>query len=507
MPDAPQDRDPAEPGPAQAAGQPRDKDSSELADDYRGTELPPLPGGDRDTARAAPAGSGRTADSPAPGSGRAPSGRAASGLKRAWQGARAWRGARPFWAGIFLILAGAEILVIPLPKHFMGLILHIGTGGVLGILIGALLITCALLLWFSPAQRVFYSVAAVLLAIIALIATNLGGFIIGTLFGVLGGSLGFAWTPVDPAAEPAGPRDWPWRRRPGRHADPSAGLTLVLGRSPSPEREAADSAADSRAPDDGPPATGTSQGGSIYRGIPLLPLLLGLVAAVAHPAAASSLAPRPSCSPAPVTASARPHPTRTPQPAASATPASTCGTASPSPTGSPTSSPSPSPSASPGPTTSPRPTPSLSPTRKKRRKATVSGGLVVAAVPSTISAGSATLTGLSYDGVANVPTASGAVQMLKFSMSGLSLSGNDDLTVTEGGHTLAVRAASLDFSGNVTLLTTKFSGDLLGIPLTFTPSSPPPLVLPTMVFTNVVSERPYTSADALQIGSLQITSG
>lgn len=132
---------------------------------------------------------------------------------------------------------------------------------------------------------------------------------------------------------------------------------------------------------------------------------------------------------------------------------------------------------------------------------------MIAAVPSAISAASATLTGLSYDGVASVPTASGPVQMLKFSMSGLSLSGNDNLTVTQGGHTLTVRAASLDFSGNVTLLTTKFSGDLLGIPLTFTPSSPPPLVLPVMVFTNVVTERPDTSSDALQIGGLQITSG
>jgi Family of unknown function (DUF6114) len=441
-------------------------------------------------------------------------------MKRAWRGARAWRRARPFWAGVFLIVAGAEILVIPLPKHLMGMILHIGTGGVLGILIGALLITCALLLWFSPAQRTFYAVVAVLLSIVALIATNLGGFIIGTLLGVLGGSLGFAWTPVDPAAEPAGRPDWPWRRRSGRHADPSAGLRLVLGRSPSPASEPADPAEDGSPPEHGPPpedgpspkhrppAEGTSQGGSVYLGIPLLPLLLGLVAAVAHPAS-SALAPQPSCSPAAITASARPHPSRAPRPAVSATPASTCGTASPSPTGSPTPAPSPRPSASPGPTTSPGPTssPSPSPRPTKTKKATVSAGLVVAAVPSSISAGSATLTGLSYDGVANVPTASGSVRMLKFSMSGLRLSGNDNLTVTEGGHTLGVRAASLDFSGNVTLLTTKFSGDLLGIPLTFTPSSPPPLVLPTMVFTNVVSERPFTSSDALQIGDLQITSG
>jgi hypothetical protein len=135
----------------------------------------------------------------------------------------------------------------------------------------------------------------------------------------------------------------------------------------------------------------------------------------------------------------------------------------------------------------------------------VSGGLVVNAVPSDITANSVTLTGFSFDGVATVATASGPRKMLKFSMSGLDLTGNDDLAITEGGHALTIRAASLDFTGNVTLLTTKFSGDLLGIPLTFTPASPPPATLPTMVFTHVNTEQPFTSANALAIGGLKIT--
>lgn len=152
-------------------------------------------------------------------------GRARSG-RLAW---RRWRRSRPFWAGILLVLSGAELLLIPLPIHSMGLILHIGTGGVLGILIGALLIACGLLLWFNPTQRVFYAVVAVLLALAALIATNLGGFIVGTLLGVLGGSLGFAWTPV---SAPPGPGWRPRWLRPGRHsAGGSAGLALILGRS------------------------------------------------------------------------------------------------------------------------------------------------------------------------------------------------------------------------------------------------------------------------------------
>jgi Family of unknown function (DUF6114) len=150
-------------------------------------------------------------------------------VRSGWLAWRRWRRSRPFWAGILLVLSGAELLLIPLPIHSMGLILHVGTGGVLGILIGALLIACGLLLWFNPAQRVFYAVVAVLLALAALIATNLGGFIVGTLLGVLGGSLGFGWTPV---SAPRGPGWRPRWLRPGRHsAGGSAGLALILGRS------------------------------------------------------------------------------------------------------------------------------------------------------------------------------------------------------------------------------------------------------------------------------------
>ncbi|HEY2507224.1 MAG TPA: DUF6114 domain-containing protein [Streptosporangiaceae bacterium] len=143
--------------------------------------------------------------------------------RRIWSEFTSWRRGRPFWAGLIMAAAGAELLLLPLPIHAMGLILHIGTGGVLGILIGAILIACALLLWFSPAQKTFYSIVAVLLAVAALVASNLGGFLIGTILGVLGGSLAFAWTPDAPgqASRSAGsglPGGW-WRHRmgPPRH--------------------------------------------------------------------------------------------------------------------------------------------------------------------------------------------------------------------------------------------------------------------------------------------------
>ncbi|HCU92989.1 MAG TPA: hypothetical protein DHU96_09730 [Actinobacteria bacterium] len=112
------------------------------------------------------------------------------------------------------------------------------------------------------------------------------------------------------------------------------------------------------------------------------------------------------------------------------------------------------------------------------------------------------MTGLSYDGVANVATASGTVQMLKFSMTSMTLSGGTVLTVSEGGHTLLTQDSSLDLSGNVVLYTTEFSAQLLGVPVTFTPQNPPTAILPDMTFTNVVTDQPFTMADTFQATAL-----
>ncbi len=117
------------------------------------------------------------------------------------------------------------------------------------------------------------------------------------------------------------------------------------------------------------------------------------------------------------------------------------------------------------------------------------------------------MTGLSYDGVADVPTAAGTVQMLKFSMTSMTLSGGTVLTVNQGGHTLVTSNSSLDFSGNVVLYTTQLSGQLAGVTVTFTPQSPPPQVLPTMTFTNVLTDQPLTMAGSLQAHGLLVTAG
>ena len=124
---------------------------------------------------------------------------------------RRWRRACPFWGGFLLLLAGIELLLIPLSGIFIHgavkLVVYIGIGGVFGVLLGVLLIACGLLLWLNPAHRTFYAIAGVLLAVLSFIASNFGGFFIGMLLGIIGGSMGFGWTPSadQPARRPLDP--------------------------------------------------------------------------------------------------------------------------------------------------------------------------------------------------------------------------------------------------------------------------------------------------------------
>src|SRR5215467_12018180 len=96
---------------------------------------------------------------------------------------RGWRRSRPFWGGLLLILAGAELLLIPLLSLLLHtsvkVVIYLGIGGVFGVLIGGLLVTCGLLAWLHPGQRVFYAITGVLLAVASFVVTNLGGFFVG----------------------------------------------------------------------------------------------------------------------------------------------------------------------------------------------------------------------------------------------------------------------------------------------------------------------------------------
>ncbi len=128
--------------------------------------------------------------------------------RRRW---RRWRRGRPFWGGLFTLFAGVWICLLPLAP--LKVMLQQGVAGIPSVLMGLVMIVLGLTAWFSPAQRALAGVLTTLIATAALVLSNLGGFLIGTLLGILGGGLMFAWQPyaatrstrsTTPSAAPSG---------------------------------------------------------------------------------------------------------------------------------------------------------------------------------------------------------------------------------------------------------------------------------------------------------------
>lgn len=112
---------------------------------------------------------------------------------RWWATSARWRRGRPFWAGVVTLAGGLIILLLP-ANQFTVLALP-GVAELAGFLLGGLIATMGPLLWFLPEHRIMLSIATVLLALASFVYSNLGGFLIGMLLSIIGGSLGFAWTP------------------------------------------------------------------------------------------------------------------------------------------------------------------------------------------------------------------------------------------------------------------------------------------------------------------------
>ncbi|MEV8530934.1 DUF6114 domain-containing protein [Streptomyces sp. NPDC051211] len=112
-----------------------------------------------------------------------------------------WSGKRPFWAGLFTLLGGVPIAYFPYADVRLGniTIAMATTGGAGALIIGVLLITLGLALWFQQGIRIFAGVATLLLGLVSLPVSNLGGFFMGFLCALVGGCLALSWVPGEPA--------------------------------------------------------------------------------------------------------------------------------------------------------------------------------------------------------------------------------------------------------------------------------------------------------------------
>jgi hypothetical protein len=147
---------------------------------------------------------------------------------------RRWRRSRPFWGGLFAALAGAWICVLPLAP--LKIMLHQGVAGIPSVLMGVVMIVLGLTAWFSPAQRTLAGVLTTLIATAALVLSNLGGFLIGTLLGILGGGLVFAWQPGPRRRAGKAPAEEPRAEDPGAE-DPGTALAGARTEPPHPHSD------------------------------------------------------------------------------------------------------------------------------------------------------------------------------------------------------------------------------------------------------------------------------
>lgn len=113
-----------------------------------------------------------------------------------WRAFAGWRHRRPFGPGVLIMLGGAEILLTQ--RASISVVLAAGADTLVGYVLPVIMIVCGALIVLNPRQRLFYSIVAVLASLATWVTSNLGGFFVGLLLGLVGSSLAFGWLPDQP---------------------------------------------------------------------------------------------------------------------------------------------------------------------------------------------------------------------------------------------------------------------------------------------------------------------
>ena len=101
-----------------------------------------------------------------------------------------WRMSRPFWGATLSLLAGLIILYIPL--QLLQIAFAPGNLAVIGLIFGGLIVIIGILGYIFPNFNIVFGIITIFLSILSIMGA-LGGFFIGTLLGIIGGSLSMAW--------------------------------------------------------------------------------------------------------------------------------------------------------------------------------------------------------------------------------------------------------------------------------------------------------------------------
>jgi hypothetical protein len=112
-----------------------------------------------------------------------------------WQGFGRWRRRRPFWGGTLLVLSALFTGYLP-AAYDRFLFFPTGSFTTTAVLFAVLLLLCGVTVLTFPAASGLVGFLGILFSTLALLGA-LGGFLVGTVLGGLGGVLSFAWKPPD----------------------------------------------------------------------------------------------------------------------------------------------------------------------------------------------------------------------------------------------------------------------------------------------------------------------
>lgn len=101
-----------------------------------------------------------------------------------------WRNQRPFWGATLTIFAGMMILYIPV--HLYAIAFIPGSLIFVGFLFGGLTLLLGVLSYIYPQFSTVLGTIVIFLSVLSIMGA-LGGFLIGTILGIIGGSLLVAW--------------------------------------------------------------------------------------------------------------------------------------------------------------------------------------------------------------------------------------------------------------------------------------------------------------------------
>lgn len=104
---------------------------------------------------------------------------------------------RPVVAAVLQIAAGVTVLATILAVGSLdGLAISFTTTTTpMALFIGFGLIACGVSTWVQPTTRVLTGILGFAFSLVALPGANLGGFLLGTVLGVLGSAAALAWAP------------------------------------------------------------------------------------------------------------------------------------------------------------------------------------------------------------------------------------------------------------------------------------------------------------------------